>query len=493
MTVIDQAQRVLAHASTTIGDPASRADLDRCAQRLAAPLRVALAGSLKAGKSTLLNALVGQDIAPTDATECTRVITWYRRGRTASVTAVRRDGRRQSVPVTRHGGRLSFDFGPIGVAEDVAELDVEWPSAALDTMTIVDTPGTASLTRELSAATEELLAPPSRESGVDAVVYLMRSMSAADTAMLRRIGAALGGDAGPLGIIGVVSRADEIGAGRIDAMTSARQTAGRIAAELDRTGLCQAVVPVAGLVALGARTMQETEFRALVRLAALSAEEVDAMLLSVDRFVGTPMADVRPEVLAALADRFGVYGIRMAMTLIRFGATTASELADELVARSGLSELRASIETQIAARADQLKVHSALSAADRILSVAGGPASAAAHTEVRRMLADTHGFRELALLGKLRSGQVAMTAERSSELSRLVGGSGVAPWIRLGLAADTHPEDLRRGATAAVSLWRARMRHPLADAEVAAAAQVGVRSAEGIVAELDSWVSGEGR
>ncbi|MGH3514361.1 MAG: dynamin family protein, partial [Pseudonocardiaceae bacterium] len=47
------------------------AELAACQRRLDEPLRVALAGTLKSGKSTLLNALVGEEIAPTDATECT--------------------------------------------------------------------------------------------------------------------------------------------------------------------------------------------------------------------------------------------------------------------------------------------------------------------------------------------------------------------------------------------------------------------------------------
>ena len=46
-------------------------------ERFDEPLRVAIAGKVKAGKSTLLNALVGEEIAPTDAGECTRVVTWY--------------------------------------------------------------------------------------------------------------------------------------------------------------------------------------------------------------------------------------------------------------------------------------------------------------------------------------------------------------------------------------------------------------------------------
>ena len=38
-------------------------------ERLEGPLRVAIAGRVKAGKSTLLNALVGERLAPTDAGE----------------------------------------------------------------------------------------------------------------------------------------------------------------------------------------------------------------------------------------------------------------------------------------------------------------------------------------------------------------------------------------------------------------------------------------
>ena len=48
-------------------------------RRLDLPVQVAIAGKVKVGKSTLLNALVGEELAPTDASECTRIVTWYRR------------------------------------------------------------------------------------------------------------------------------------------------------------------------------------------------------------------------------------------------------------------------------------------------------------------------------------------------------------------------------------------------------------------------------
>ena len=61
------------------------------------PLRVAIAGKVKAGKSTLLNALVGEEIAPTDAGECTRVVTWYLDAPAPKVTMFPRDAAAAAV------------------------------------------------------------------------------------------------------------------------------------------------------------------------------------------------------------------------------------------------------------------------------------------------------------------------------------------------------------------------------------------------------------
>ena len=85
-------------------------ELERIGQRLNQPIRIALAGTLKAGKSTLVNALVGEDIAPTDATEATRIVTWFRNGPTPKVTANHRGGRRSNVPMTRDPQRPGAEF-----------------------------------------------------------------------------------------------------------------------------------------------------------------------------------------------------------------------------------------------------------------------------------------------------------------------------------------------------------------------------------------------
>ncbi|WP_416061675.1 dynamin family protein [Rhodococcus indonesiensis] len=479
---VEQARELVAAARARYGsDPRAAEQLALCAARLEQPLRVALAGSLKAGKSTLLNALVGQDIAPTDATECTRVVTWYRSGSTPSVTAHYDGDRILPVPVQRRDGRLTFDLGEL-TADRVDRIDVEWPASALSQTTIIDTPGTSSLSQDVSARTFELLTPDDDASGADAVVYLMRTLGAADVQFLGRIGQHVGGESGPLGVIGVVSRADEVGAGRMDAMMSAKEVAARFAGELERTGLCQAVVPVAGLLALGARTLRQSEFAAFEALAQVPSQDLQVAMLSADRFARPDIAlPVDPGTRAHLVDRFGLFGIRMAVTLIVLGVRDSPTLAAELVARSGLDELRQVIDVQFGQRADQLKAHSALMSLERVLRAHhDGPLLAS----VQRLLADVHGFTELRLLGRLRSTRVTLSEDDVLELQRLIGGFGIGPAQRLGLAPDATVAEIHAAGVAAVRTWRARAEHPLLDRFTANACSVAARSGEGILADV---------
>ena len=121
-------------------------------RRLDEPLRVAIAGKVKAGKSTLLNALVGEQVAPTDAGECTRVVTWYRDGTTPRIVLHPRTGAARPLPVRRHDGELTIDLGATP-AEQCERLVVDWPAQSLRSTTLIDTPGIASTSAAVSAST----------------------------------------------------------------------------------------------------------------------------------------------------------------------------------------------------------------------------------------------------------------------------------------------------------------------------------------------------
>src|SRR5687767_3176237 len=403
-------------------------------QRFDEPLRVAIAGKVKAGKSTLLNALVGEQIAPTDAGECTRVVTWYVDAQFPRVTMYPRGSDPQQLTINRSGGGLSFDLNGFPV-EKVDKLEVEWPSQSLRTQTLIDTPGIASLSADTSARAGAFLAPEDAPTQADAVIYLMRHLHNTDVRFLESFFDQGVARATPVNTIGVLSRADEIGAGRLNALTSARKIARRYRADDKIRGLCQTVVAVAGLLAQTGRTMRQGEFTALTALAAMPRTDIEAMLLSADRFSRTELdAPGAPdsETRAHLMERFGMFGVRLATTLIRQGMTDPTTISNELVKRSGLDELRSVLSTQFSERRDLLKARSALLAVDLVLT-REEPRAATAHLagEVERVLAGAHEFAELRLLSALRAGAIKLPKEVLQEAERLLGGDGGVAHARL--------------------------------------------------------------
>ncbi|MGH3799192.1 MAG: dynamin family protein [Pseudonocardiaceae bacterium] len=455
--------------------------------RLDEPLRVAIAGKVKAGKSTLLNALVGEQIAPTDAGECTRVVTWYCDGHSPKVVMHPKEGPPTPLPVNRQNGALTIDLQGTP-AEALNRLVVHWPSQSLRTATLIDTPGIASMSTETSRRTLTFLTPEDNSPAeADAVIYLMRHLHATDAAFLESFRDQGVGRATSVNTVAVLSRADEIGGGRVDAMFSAKTIAQRYRKDPTLRGLCQGVVPVAGLLAQTGRTLRQAEFEALAALSRASREEVDALLLSTDRFLraGSGGAPVDPEVRRGLLDRFGLFGLRLSVTLIRQGTTdTPGALAGELVRRSGLDELRSVLNTQFTERRDLLKARSALAALDSVLH--GDPRADAGPLlgEVERILAGAHEFAELRLLSALRSGAVNLPKAELDEAERLLGGSGGALEVRLGQPPGSGPNELRQAALEALARWHRRAENPLSGRTTADACRVVVRSCEGMVARL---------
>ncbi len=449
--------------------------------RLDEPLRVAIAGKVKAGKSTLLNALVGERIAPTDAGECTRVVTWYRDGHTPKIVMDLKEGPPRSLPVNRQGGALTIDLqGTPAAALD--RLVVHWPSPSLRIATLIDTPGIASMSTETSRRALTFLTPEDdAPTEADAVIYLMRHLHATDAEFLESFRDQGVGRASSVNTVAVLSRADEISGGRVDAMFSAKTIAARYRKDPALRGLCQDVVPVAGLLAQTGRTLRQAEFDALAQLSRSPREEVDGLLLSTDRFLRG-----ESQSRAGLLERFGLFGLRLSITLIRQGSATPAALAEELVRRSGLNELQKILNTQFTERRDLLKARSALLALDSVLHgdprAGGGPLLG----EVERILAGAHEFAELRLLSALRSGAIVLPSAESDEAERLLGGSGGATAVRLGQPDGTGPDELRKAGLDALSRWRRRAENPVSTRAVADACRVVVRSCEGMVARLDS-------
>ena len=478
------AAALLREALEVYGDDLQAAEaLQGYARRLAEPLRVAVAGMVKAGKSTLLNAIIGEEIAPTDTGECTRIITWYRHGHTPRITLHTTDGGHRNLPLKREGGRLAFALDGVP-AERVERLDVEWPSPALKALTLIDTPGIASLSQDVSARSVRFLTPEDSPSEADAVIYLMRHLHASDVHFLESFRDTGAGRSGTVNAIAVLSRADEVGAGRIDSLISAGTIAERYSREPNLRKLALDVLPVAGLLAQSARTLRQPDFEALQALATLDRSGRERMMLSADRFRRSAGPEGLTEAArASLLERFGLFGIRLAVVLIRSGFTEPTPLAHELVRRSGLDPLLELLERQFQSRAGVLKARTALAAVADLLHSRPRPGTEHLAASLERLEAGDHEFRELRLLAALRTAGVELAPELAAEAERLVGGRGTDACLRLGLAPGTAPDVLAAEARRCLTRWRRIAENPLTARSAAEACRVVVRSCEGVLAE----------
>jgi hypothetical protein len=481
-SVLDQA--MVAWQGTPVAD-----QVTALRKRLDEPLRVAIAGKVKAGKSTLLNALVGEELAPTDAGECTRIVTWYIDGIAYRVTMYPIDGGTpRQIPFTRDDGAVTCQLGTTP-PEHVERLVIEWPSSSLRTMTLIDTPGIASLRESISARTHDFLTSSDAHlSPADAVLYLMRHLHGTDVSFLETFHDQEYSQPTPINAIAVLSRADEVGVARIDAMQSAERIATRYRSDPKVRRLCQTVVPVAGLLAQSGGTLRESEYRAFEALRQSPPDELGDLLLSADRFVhGTTTSGLTPIEREHLLGRFGLFGVRLSLALLESGEVrNSTELSDALVARSGLTQLQAVLRSQFASRADVLKARSALLGVQGLLRTmppTGGAGEALA-AEVERVVAGAHELAEIRLLNALRAGAVDVSAEETTLMERLLGANGSSAAARLGLPEGASTEELQAALGEELTRWQRRAENPLSSRDVADAARDIVRTLSGIYVDL---------
>jgi dynamin family protein len=450
----------------TVVGPEAANQLRQIRDRLGEPLRVAIAGRLKAGKSTLVNALIGRRVAPTAVGECTRVVTRFRYGTADRVDVVCRDGQRHSLPLDDDGmipQRLGVP------AARVAYVDVTLTSEKLRDLTVVDTPGLASTDTVVSdraaGAVGTSTAPfdadidadsASEVAAAEAVVYVFTQAVRADDVRaleaFRDSSARLSST--PINALGVFGKVDTLVGGADDPWPVAGPLAEQQAALLART--VSDVVPVAALLAETgeAGRLTAADRNALQQLAALPFDQLRVMLASVDLFRTRP-APISAEQRERLLRLLDLYGIGFA--LAQFAADPqlgTGELVRRLVAASGFPRLRHTLEETFRWRSDAIKAGWALARLERI----------AGHTRdvrdreilrdgVERLLRDPayHRLRLLDAAQRVAAGTVALPAAWEQELTRLATSDDPRWILRLPHAG---PDELAAAAVDAANRWR---------------------------------------
>jgi hypothetical protein len=200
------------------------AQLDRLAAGVDQPCVVAVAGRMKAGKSTFINALLGADLAPVGARETTATVNYFRYGQPDPEHPARchwRDGRVTDEPRAFLDGLQGTEPETLRRAGEIDHLEYRLLNAHLQDVTLVDTPGTASVVDEHQDRTAEWLAlegqlrerrtqESERLAGeADAVIYLVGPVARrTDEEFLEEFGRTTGGRARARNAVGVLAKID---------------------------------------------------------------------------------------------------------------------------------------------------------------------------------------------------------------------------------------------------------------------------------------------
>lgn len=325
---------------------------------------VAMVGQMRVGKSTLLNSLIGRDLAPTGVTETTATVNWFRQdpGGLADVFRVHDDqGGEEDLPLSRVGEWL----GKGERARHTRRLDFFADSPFLRVANLIDTPGLRSVIATHQNATMSFLEERLEEDSLalsgraDAVIYALNPVAReTDSDMLALFGSKtrLPGSA-VWNSLAVVQKWELLDP---DPLEEAAKKCSRLARQLE--GKVAAVIPTSGLLSRLADTAPEWAWERVSVLAKSSEETLGDILESPEFFLDDiPRVPVTVEERRQLRDILPWPALRLTLkTAQTRGWRNSEDVLHGVREASGIGALKALLERRFFALSSLIKVGSTL-------------------------------------------------------------------------------------------------------------------------------------
>ncbi|WP_433222981.1 dynamin family protein [Dactylosporangium sp. CS-047395] len=478
-------------------------------ERSRALMSVAVVGRVSSGKSTLVNALIGEQRVATGSQELTYNVNRLRYGTKPGLMVHYKDDR-PPVPYSLEAleSLTARREEHMEQLQGIREVVVETTAKYLRSFELIDTPGLDAVFGDDSLNTLEFLRMVPGEirtstlqhaSTADALLLVVgiRGPAEADTQLLDNF---LGGeraDATPLNALGVLTKCEHRWRyGEAHPLVIGRQLADRTLREAPNMHRrLYDLTPVCSLVGLGASVLDGPTLEQLRELAALPPERLRGRLVMADRFTaGNAELPLEPAERRRLWDQFAAYGLFAATTAIRAGIDTLEPLRAHLLADSGMEDLRAKLVDHFGHRAALLKFHAATERIGRMphkLAAGLGPRERTALDEAIGVFTglslNEPGIDQLTVLRNLYTGRLSPGSdEEAEEVRRVLGEFGRRPCDRLGAPPDTPPERLQQLARERHAWWSVHWMSGILYGPDREAARIVVRAYEYLIHELNA-------
>jgi hypothetical protein len=362
------AAALLARTETHLDD--ARA-LTSIAESASQPFNLAVVGRMKAGKSTLINGLIGRSLAISDVEEATATLNWICHGSDEQENEFLvqwKSGHTEPRPL--HDLALWTGKSP-EVLERIRNTSFLRLYADLPSLTriqIIDTPGSGSAVEEHEIAKEflnpETIARSIEEGGkADAILYVIPPVGREeDEATLQGFSSCRLPNSGPYNSLAVIHKWD--GLEVEDPRLRAREKGARLFEQLQ--GLVAGVIPVSGPLALAARAAPDEFFAQLLDAAKIDEKDLRRRLKTTERWdEDTQMAAARKSFPLPWAS------FRLLVRLLHRESITDPKAARQrCLEESGILELEDALQERFFSREAILKQCQVLTRAGFILDTA---------------------------------------------------------------------------------------------------------------------------